>query len=287
MKLRGVETCGSVWACPVCAANIYARRAAELERAIANHSGQAKLLTLTVRHQKTDDLEKLKRGLNRAWGLMNEGNRKGWRKNVDHYVRALEVTWGKNGWHPHLHNILFGVPGADWNEVEREVKHRWARCVAIALGEKWVPTESRGVFLGACDREGAYLAKLGLEVSQIGTKAPKQGRLNPWNICYQAGLKKPWAVVLWMQYTDAMFGARQLTWSKGAKEALRVDEVTDELAAIDEVTTEPWCVIERSTWFRLSRTNWNFLETLLGAVVTDDLFEVEVWCTKTPLVAVC
>ena len=51
----GLETCGSVWACPVCSAKVRAHRSAELERALTAHlsrGGSAHFLTLTMRHRR-------------------------------------------------------------------------------------------------------------------------------------------------------------------------------------------------------------------------------------------
>jgi len=58
----GLQTCGSVWACPVCAAKIAERRRAEVVAAMAAHKaagGCMFLLTLTAPHQRTDLLADL------------------------------------------------------------------------------------------------------------------------------------------------------------------------------------------------------------------------------------
>ncbi|MEJ2860135.1 hypothetical protein [Actinomycetospora flava] len=55
----GLASCGSVWACPQCAAKIATRRADELSqvmRAVDDASGSAFLLTLTMRHSRGDRL---------------------------------------------------------------------------------------------------------------------------------------------------------------------------------------------------------------------------------------
>lgn len=57
--LDGVQTCGSVWMCPVCAAKITEKRRQELQTMIDAHranGGQLLFLTLTIPHQRHDVL---------------------------------------------------------------------------------------------------------------------------------------------------------------------------------------------------------------------------------------
>ncbi|RYF42549.1 MAG: hypothetical protein EOO38_19610, partial [Cytophagaceae bacterium] len=58
----GLQTCGSVWACPVCSAKIAERRRVEIIAAMAAHKaagGCMHLLTLTAPHQRSDALDVL------------------------------------------------------------------------------------------------------------------------------------------------------------------------------------------------------------------------------------
>ena len=114
----GLQTCGSVWVCPVCAAKIAERRRAEIIAAMAAHNaagGCVNMLTLTAPHQRGDDLGELlvkqAKALNAFWNdrqvkavLLEMG--------TVGQIRALEVTHGRksprnNGWHPHYHVLLF------------------------------------------------------------------------------------------------------------------------------------------------------------------------------------
>lgn len=66
----GIETCGSVWACPACSAKIGAVRSASLAALLAWASGEGHtvaMLTLTARHHKGDRLDDLWSGLGAAW----------------------------------------------------------------------------------------------------------------------------------------------------------------------------------------------------------------------------
>ena len=71
---KGLQTCGSVWACPVCAAKISERRRVELKTAIALHQakgGQVLLATYTNPHHLGDDLGEVLAGQARALSALN------------------------------------------------------------------------------------------------------------------------------------------------------------------------------------------------------------------------
>ena len=61
----GLQTCGSVWVCPVCGAQRWWNVAAgEIQQAMAQHracGGEVHLLTLTAPHTRFDVLEELGR----------------------------------------------------------------------------------------------------------------------------------------------------------------------------------------------------------------------------------
>ena len=140
----GLATCGSVWACPVCASKIAARRGEELGQVLtwsvdAGHT--AFMLTLTARHHAGMSLDRLWDGVQGAWQRMTSGRawageserecairRERWETGPRGMVagkpwtprqvgireqwgllgwaRAIETPHGRaNGWHPHLHIV--------------------------------------------------------------------------------------------------------------------------------------------------------------------------------------
>ena len=65
----GLQTCGSVWVCPVCGAKVVERRRGEIQQAMAQHracGGEVHLLTLTAPHTRFDVLEELQAKLGKA-----------------------------------------------------------------------------------------------------------------------------------------------------------------------------------------------------------------------------
>ena len=253
LSLIGLETCGSVWACPTCAARIYAKRAEELGQAFELwQSSEPTMVTLTVRHGRADSLRELRRGLAKAWEYLWRGRagmarRKVW--GIRHWVRAIEVSHGPNGWHPHIHAFVFAMhPIGD--AAKAELAGAWRRAVVRALGFKFRPSVRRGVDVRPRGCAKHYLAKLGLEIHAITKKGRTSKHRSPWEIAADAGRGDARSVGLWQEYCRAMFGARQLTWSRGARERFQLEDVPDAEAAGEPVLAELLCQWEGKAWDR-------------------------------------
>lgn len=238
VSILGLETCGSVWACPCCAARIYARRAAELGQAFDLwQSSEPTMVTLTVRHNAGDELERLRRGLAKAWEFLWRGRagmarRKAW--GIRHWVRAVEVSHGKNGWHPHIHAFVFAMHPLTAESTKRELALAWRRAVVKALGFKFRPSVRRGTDIQPRGSARAYLSKMGLEIHSITKEGRKPGYRSPWQIAQDAARGDRRAASLWQTYVRAMYGARQLTWSRGAKVRFGLKDVSDDSAAKED-----------------------------------------------------
>lgn len=106
----GLATCGSVWACPVCSARIWAERRLEIGVALAQATtvGSIAFATYTLRHRKGQDLDMLWKCISK--GIVRIGKDKTVKRIRDElgfygYIRVSEVTHGSNGWHPHAHLV--------------------------------------------------------------------------------------------------------------------------------------------------------------------------------------
>ena len=271
-SFAGLQTCGSVWACPVCAAKIAERRRVELLGAMTTHKasgGTVFMLTLTAPHQRTDALADLlpkhRKALLKFWGhravkrvLLEMG--------VVGQIRAAEVTHGRrsdqnNGWHPHHHVLLFagsGVGsgefgGADLKDWACRLYLQWAKCCeSVGLG---VPSYAHGLRLDDGSKAASYVAKWGLEdeMTKGHTKKASKGE-TPFDflraVLADAGDNQGGA--LFVEFAQAFKGKRQLTWSPGLKARFAVGETTDEeLAAktddsallLGKITLEEWRLV--------------------------------------------
>ena len=265
----GLQVCGSVHACPVCAAKIGERRRAELEEAIAAHravGGEVLLVTYTVAHGRGDALQALLAAFLGAVGAL-KGSR-AYRALREAYglvgtVRALEVTWGAaHGWHPHTHELLFLAPEACRGLGEADLA-ALAAALRAALYPLWERAAGRrGLAMNAahgldvrCTRGavGDYLAKVGrdpgrapwgpgCELAKAHQKTGRAGRRTPWDLLRQvqeegdAGARDRFR-----EYAAVFKGRHQLEWSKGLRERLGLGrEATDEEVAAQAEQPAVW-----------------------------------------------
>lgn len=239
----GLQTCGSVWACPVCAAKVAERRRAEIIAAMAAHKaagGGVFLLTLTAPHQRgdciVDLLAKHGQALRRFWSLKAVRNVLADMGNVGQ-IRAAEVTHGRrsefnNGWHPHHHVLLF-VGGVVDEATRKDWAVRlyleWAKCCEVfGLG---VPSFAHGLKLDDGSKASAYVSKWGLEdeMTKGHTKKASKGE-TPFDFlrAVLADASDKEAGRLFVEFAEAFKGKRQLTWSPGLKRRFGIGEVSDE-----------------------------------------------------------
>jgi hypothetical protein len=256
----GLLRCGSLWTCPDCGALIRVRRADEV-RAAVEHQGadRVAMLSLTVRHGLGDELKRVRQGVAKAWTKLMNG--KPWKRfarriALQGYIRALEVTHGPtHGWHPHVHALLLThrtLTALELQEAREWLSTRWQDCVERALGDQFRPDDLHGCDLRPC-HSADYLAKLGLELTAPGrSKRAKGANRTPMEIAYDVAAEgRGEDGRLWKEYCASMFGARMLTWSRGIRDAVGLDdELTDDelLAAPEAEPREPIALIDGKTW---------------------------------------
>ena len=226
---RGLCTCHSVHACPVCSARLRQARTTDVDDVIQwwreTEHGCVGMLTLTVRHARADSLTMLRKGLADSWRALWQ-SRRGQalrREAVEGYIRAVDVTWGPNGWHPHTHNLILcrTEPEPSWIARLREL---WCSTVLRVMGKEFVPRDDEvGAHWTPNPPRSEYLLKLGLEVAAISTKAAAEGHATVWDIARRAvqedkrgELSRQWRS-LWREWSEGMLGSRQLTWSRGLR----------------------------------------------------------------------
>ena len=244
----GLQTCGSVWRCPVCSAKIAERRRAEIIAAMEAHKamgGCVNMLTLTCPHQLKDNLDDLlqkqAKALNSFWS--NRQSKAIFKEmGVIGQIRALEVTHGRksgsnNGWHPHYHVLQFGGVGVDlvlfepaqMTDWQVRLYLIWARCcVNAGLGH---PSYAHGLKLDDGAKAGQYVSKWGLEdeMTKGHTKKATHGE-TPFDFlrAYLADKNDKQAAALFIEFAQTFEGKRQLHWSSGLKKRYAIGEKTDE-----------------------------------------------------------
>lgn len=310
----GLQTCGSVWACPVCSAKIAERRRAEIIAAMTAHKasgGCMNLLTLTAPHQRVDQLGDLL--AKQALALKNMFADRTVRKvlaemGVLGQIRALEVTHGRlsefnNGWHPHYHFLLFAGAGVDlvrfngpqMKDWATRLYLRWAACCERAgLG---TPSFAHGLKLDDGSKAAKYVAKWGLEdeMTKGHTKKAISGE-TPFDFlrAYLADKADKVAGALFKEFAETFKGKQQLRWSPGLKKRYAIGESSDEeLAAYMEdhaamlgtITIDQWrdvLAVDGNGTVLMLATNggWDavtlYLNTIKGrGIKRDSLLKIE------------
>ena len=256
---NGLVVCGSVWTCPVCAAKISERRRLELKQAFdkqKDNGGYVALLTLTIRHKKTDRLKDTLKKFSDALNKFRSGKRYQKlreRMNMIGSIRDFEITYSeKNGFHPHIHLALFYLNAVDLREIEKEMYELYSKAC-----EKFGLSTLRGIGLDlqSGDQANDYLAKYGTwsleqEMSKSHIKKGKMGSYTPFDFL-RATLHDDddkW-LKLFKEYAEALKGKTQLFWSPGLKKHFAIGEKSDEqLAQEKQEEADLLGAIKYDTW---------------------------------------
>ena len=268
----GLETCGSIWVCPVCQAKIRVRRGDEIAAGAAHHiasGGDVKWLTATLRHEEADTLP-------RTLGLIREGWRALWsgkaavidrrRYGSIGHIAVKEVTHGANGWHPHVHAAVMlerVITLEEHFEWWCRLRDRWD---AFLVKSGWQACDPRYglrfdfVNLSHTQALAAYIAKLqdgkglGNEAARADLKTGRNGSRTPLQILADFGTWGNAAdLELWHEYEQATRGVHAIRWSRGLKKRLLPDvvEQSDEEIAAEEVGGDTIAYLLPHTWYRI------------------------------------
>lgn len=299
----GLVTCGSVWACPVCTAVIQERRRGELRQLIewAYHQGMAPaMITFTFPHVRFDRLDGLLDRQAQAFRKLRAGNvwtlfkrRSGFRG----LVRSLELTHGRNGWHPHTHEIwlLQYMTEDERREFLVFLRERWLKCcIDAGLVDPADAAQRAAFMLHSVDvkfevKDSEYLAKQDSSrawgadrevVSGSGKKARAAGGVHPHEFLIRQAKGDR---ARFMEYVDAMKGRRQLYWSPRLKKACGVQDIKDEVLAqesrepaeqLGELSADDWAIIrskgKRAEVLEVAETgNWDLVMRYIISIGCD------------------
>lgn len=263
-RYQGVLTCGNVWGCPECGARLSRLRAKKLTNYVTGwmrNGGQVLFLTLTMPHDFQDTLDASCSTMQKAFTRILSG--RCWqdlksRYGIRGFVRALEVTLGGHGWHPHMHILFF---------LERRLNPDKVESLHTALFEIHSQFVTRAGFRApdirncplkvvAHERVGEYVGKVSAahELVSSHTKQARLGGRTPFQLLADV-LEHGDAADLarWHEWERVMHGRRQLTWSRGMEAtlaALAVDLLEEERGRRKMVLV---ALISRPLWARICR----------------------------------
>lgn len=265
----GLETCGRVWLCPVCAAKVRVRRGDQIAEGVGRHldnGGAAWFVTITLPHEKGDALKDSFDALTKAWRHVKTG--RAYQRDKKDFgilgdIKAVEVTHGANGWHPHAHVLILTARPLEFDEMCAWYARLDARWAAGLRKVGW-PQGKAGVRLTMVPVEkgaglAAYLTKVqekgvGNELARADMKNATEGNRTPFAILADfgnTGLADD--LDLWWEYEQATIGRSAIRWSPGlwAKLMPDQDQETDEEIAAEEHDGESIAVLAKHTWFRI------------------------------------
>lgn len=265
----GLTTCGSIWACVVCAAKVAARRADELGtviRKVLAEGGSASLVTLTMRHNRSDRLAACWDAAGYAWSRVTSGKK--WMADQEAggllgWVRVVEVTHGAAGWHVHVHALLcWDRPvSLEWAEqIGARMWQRWSNALERKGFESWADSGGMDVRMASAnaDNLGDYFTKLAREVTSSYAKEGHAGGRTPFQLLAEAVEGVADDIHRWWEFETASRDRRQLTWSRGGHD-LRAwaglgRERTDQEIAEEELQGDDVLALPVETWEAIRRT---------------------------------
>lgn len=281
----GVQLCGSIWACPCCSAKIRQGRCEEISAAVRQHvdrGGLALFLTLTVMHGVNQRLADLFPVVADSWRAMNGGQAAKERRErygITGFIRAIEVTHGENGWHPHLHVLVLLDVGRTVADVERlgdELVDVWCD----TIGKAGMPRPSlrgqKAITVENAEGVAAYVSKvqdadsaapIALELGRGDLKAARSGHRTPFQILRDFTVTGDLAErALWHEYEEVTRRRQCIAWSKGLRSLFELEDKTDEDINGEEVQGSTLvCKIPHKTWAAVSRRRGMGTELLEAA----------------------
>lgn len=258
----GLQSCQRGNSCPHCAEIKAMQDKKELEAMRACHlraGGSLIMMTLTNGHHISDELSFLVDGQKIAVDKLNKWISE--QKFFDEFggrvatVRAWEVTYGKNGWHPHFHFLYYlndDLIERDSETGEALEEQQTLRIIRNSISEQWqkickkvgLPTPDYEIGVDVRDGTHAskYVGKFGDEIISMKSswgssdelakghlktshKAPESladalkldKGLTPWQLLELAHNGDKKAGDLFVEYVYGTFGTAQLYWYQGAK----------------------------------------------------------------------
>lgn len=240
--------CQSPSSCVVCSSAIAKARGEWLTDVFVSADSMGmhiSMLTLTVRHNRHQPLSDLLKAMESAYTNVQatQAYKKLRVKYRAKFVRVLEVTHGKNGWHPHFHIAIIHDRGVDYQDFRMELQRIWIKNLTRAGLEAPLPDVAVNIVENASNEQRSwYLTKASgmssLEFTSKGSKRASNGNLGIWQVHALAVEGDPVAKLNWLEYEKAIIGKRIISPSRGMADFFGVEWKADKAIAIDQLLSE-------------------------------------------------
>lgn len=214
-------------------------------------------LTVTLSHHVRSSLAELLKGITQSWRFVFSGDRSGERAPLERVmaqIKTVEVRFGRNGWHPHAHVLLF-VDESGMSEAEAAafedalaecIFSRYARkaeklgMTAEREGYNWRPVSSSSAAAHYVTKLEASLELTGGE-DKDSRSASRSYSAFQLLALYERGTASVYGrdiAELYREYAASTKGKRQVSYSREIKALLGIEQQPDEVLA-DELEQQP------------------------------------------------
>lgn len=279
---NGLQTCGSVWACPVDAAIISERRCIDTQTSFDtwrdyDPCNVVTMATYTTPHYIFQSLAEVLGLQDKAIRIMKNqpqrGRYKVWRTIMEEMASigsytGRELSFGFNGWHPHRHEVLFNIKSVQKHlETWRfELAHAFSIAFRKAGGEinDWCSFMERSVCLdqitddNGFQKIASYITKiegdtwtLAREATKGIVKTAKNGNITPFGMleAIRQGHKHSGLYShKFYEYAMTMHGKKQFFPSHGLKKFLNINWKTDEEICKESDAGNHYAFILENDW---------------------------------------
>ena len=273
----GLMRCSKLWECPVCARKITEKRRTELVNllkeakvSVLNRTGNGwmsipkfhlSMLTFTIGHTANEPCATVLDRLGRSYSRFASGR---WYQGFKqlYYVagtlRALELTHGAHGWHPHYHVLIFHDAHITTRMQADYIGNARVRWHDSVLGEGGYTDAVRGVDL-VVGQPQKYVAKIAgerdvrewdlpTEITKQPVKRAREDNRTLSQLLQARAGGDIQAGELWIEAIDALAGKPHLVPSKGLWALLESSVTTDDTEASEDTVDETDRVLASLNW---------------------------------------
>jgi Replication protein len=263
----GLQTCGNIHCCPVCAQRAAADKGKIILKALRwgkRTNKKNMMLTLTASHNISMSLDELETRFKASWETFT--THRDWinlkkELGVAAWIANHEAPYGENGFHYHKHVVLF----LDFDLLKEEKQQAdigalWIQCLTLN-GLNASPEYAAKITTGSAVGD-TYLTKCGITVTEtngrieyeISTQEHKEGGLKTqWELLELSYYGNHKAGELFTEYAEHMSGKKFLTFSGGFSKLLKAEPEPEpenpegELVAADD-DMQDWAEISPYWW---------------------------------------
>ncbi len=278
---KNLQSCDSVWICPLCSLRISSQRVKKIQAAMdywgdLSECHQTLFVTSTMPHTINQSLHHVRSSFMKARRRMHRQKKL---KRTPEFVpffeicenfgivgtiTGIETTYGKNGWHYHSHEIYFmswPLSAEAIGKLKVLLVEAWKRAL---IAEKVAIENDSAFFKRSIDIEkvtadsniASYVSKTGggwTASHELVKSQAKKGHIGSKSIFDIAleiakNINKKVNQRLFREYAKEMTGKRQLFCSKGLASLVHYDEIEDEDLQEDQELSEYLGTIKTLDW---------------------------------------